>query len=187
VAPSLCDAAVLEHDDLIAFADAADAMRDADHGSPREHLVEASASARASAVRWRCPPESITPRSPTTVASPWGNSARSLESCARSTACATRFESTSGKPKAMFSARVIENRKESCGTIAMCERNIRSFSRLTSIPSMNRQPSSTSSKRGISAASVLLPEPTGPTMPSVVPAGTVSETLRSAGSRPRDP
>ena len=42
-----------------------------------------SSSARASAVRWRWPPESITPRSPTTVSQPSGRSGTSFASCAR--------------------------------------------------------------------------------------------------------
>ena len=34
----------------------------------------ARASARANATRWRCPPESVCPRSPTTVSYPFGSS-----------------------------------------------------------------------------------------------------------------
>ncbi len=72
----------------------------------------------------------------------------------------------SGKPYATFSASDIENRKASCGTIAMCERSVRSGMRFTSTPSRKSWPSGTSKRRGISDASVLLPEPIGPTTPS---------------------
>ena len=91
--PALDDAALVEHDDLVGVAHARDprcattttvrprnTSREARAGSPprsprrRSRACRRgsgcsgrSASARASAVRWRCPPESITPRSPTIV------------------------------------------------------------------------------------------------------------------------
>jgi hypothetical protein len=85
----LDDAAVVQHHDPVHPGDGREPVRDGDHGLALHHAVErlldrrldlessaevASSSTRigasfritrASAMRWRCPPESFTPRSPT--------------------------------------------------------------------------------------------------------------------------
>ena len=50
-------------------------------------------SARARATRWRCPPESVSPRSPTTVSQPRGSSCTSSPSPAVSAAARIRSSS----------------------------------------------------------------------------------------------
>ena len=74
-------------------------------------------SARAIATRWRWPPESVMPRSPTSVSYPSGKRAMSSSTAARRAAAAIRSRDTScSLPMAMFSATVAENRNGSCGT-----------------------------------------------------------------------
>ena len=110
----LDDPSVLEHDDPVGVTDGRQAVRDDDVVRPRAALISAcwtscsdtesrcevaSSStrmpglrtiARAIAMRWRWPPETIAPRSPTSVSSPSGSeatiSARLAAAIARSSA-----------------------------------------------------------------------------------------------------
>jgi hypothetical protein len=79
----------------------------------------------------------------------------------------------------MFSAMVVLNRNGSCGTNPIAPRSARNGMSRTSTPSMNTVPGGASVSRGRQASSVDLPEPVGPTMAVVVPAGIVAETSRS--------
>src|SRR6266513_2134412 len=80
--------------------------------SSRTSTRGAAASTRASATRCFCPPESVTPRSPTMVSRPWGNSVRSRASAAMRTAQSTCPSPSSARPT--FSRMVREKRKGSC-------------------------------------------------------------------------
>ena len=87
-------------------------------------------------------------------------------------------------PNAMLSAMVSQNRNGSCGTMPMLPRSTPSGRSRTSMPSMNTVPGGGSYSRGSRLTSVDLPLPVGPTIASVVPAGTVSEMSCSTGGPP---
>jgi hypothetical protein len=72
--------------------------------------------ARAIATRWRCPPDSFTPRSPTRVANPSGSPSTNSSTCAAAAAARICSGVASGRPNAMFSASVRWNITGSCGT-----------------------------------------------------------------------
>ena len=86
----------------------------------------------------------------------------------------------------MFSAIVSENRNGSCGTKPMAPRSVASGISRTSTPSMKTVPGGGSCSRGSRLMSVDLPEPVGPTIATVCPAATVSETSRDVVARSRD-
>jgi hypothetical protein len=73
-------------------------------------------TARAIAVRCFCPPESVMPRSPTSVSKPSGKPRMSSLKPAISAAHSTSARSARSTPKAMFSASDSLKRKVSCGT-----------------------------------------------------------------------
>ena len=64
--------------------------------------------ARASVALCFCPPESVTPRSPTTVLIPWGKIAKSRSSLAIPTARANSSSETSSRPKVKLRRKVVE-------------------------------------------------------------------------------
>ena len=138
------------------------------------------ASARASAVRCFCPPESVMPRSPTVVSKPCGNSRTSFSSWATAAAHSARGSLPSAS--ATFSRTVAENRKLSCGTKPIAPRSVASGSRRTSWPSTKTVPGGGSKSLGKSDTSVLLPQPVGPTIATVRPAGTSSSMSWSTGT-----
>src|SRR5579883_55782 len=155
--------------------------------SSRMRIGASRTSARASAARWRWPPESVMPRSPTTVEYPDGSSSASRASCAASAASTTRGSTggrSSGAPSAMLSCRVVEKRNASWGTRATARRRDASAIRRTSCPSTRTRPAVGSNRRGTRWASVLFPDPEGPTSATVRPAGRVSVTPRRTGVPP---
>ena len=82
-------------------------------------------TARAMAVRCFWPPERVTPRSPTMVSKPLGNSRISVPMWAMRGGVFDLFASVaSGLPKAMFWRMVSEKRKVSCGTKPMLLRSV---------------------------------------------------------------
>ena len=70
--------------------------------------------ALAIASRWRCPPESVIPRSPMIVS--YWSASRSMNSCACASRAArsTSSAEAAGAPNAMFSRTVAEKRNGSC-------------------------------------------------------------------------
>ena len=112
--------------------------------SSRIRTRGSTASARAIASRWRCPPESVIPRSPMMVSYPSGS--RWTNSCACAS-CAMRSTSASsrpGAPNVMFSRAVAEKRNGSWEmTPIACRRDVSVTSR-TSTPSSVIRPDVTS-------------------------------------------
>src|SRR6266704_2151540 len=151
--------------------------------SSRTSTRGAAASTRASATRCFCPPESVTPRSPTIVSRPWGNSVRSRASAAMRTAQSTCPSPSPSSARPTFSRVVREKRKGSWGTSPTWRRSQPSGSVRMSRPSSRMLPASTSKRRGRSWTSADFPAPVRPTIATVRPAGTVRSTASSTGVR----
>ena len=125
----LDDAAGVHHQDAVAGEHGRQPMRDHQRGallpsaararpvpasrsrrrarrSPRRAAgaVRCAGSARAMAMRWRWPPDSVTPRSPTGVSNPCGRRPMNSGACASSAARSTSASLASGRPKRMLSA-----------------------------------------------------------------------------------
>ena len=80
-----------------------DELSSADVASSSSRIGAFFRIARAIAIRWRCPPESFTPRSPTIVSNPSGiASMKSVQRASRA-AASTSSRLASGRPYAMFS------------------------------------------------------------------------------------
>ena len=135
------------------------------------------------AVRCFCPPDSVMPRSPTSVCvalrerlrRPCRAARRRRRSAsARSRGRLRRRVST---PNAMFSAMVSENRNGSCGTNPIAPRSSASGISRTSTPSMKTVPGGGSCSRGSRLTSVDLPEPVAPTIAAVWPASMRSDDV----------
>ncbi len=77
-------------------------------------------SIRAMATRCFCPPESVTPRSPTIVSYPFAKP--SMSSAIQAVFAASRIAASSAPLMPMFSAIVRENRNGSCSTTPTCSR-----------------------------------------------------------------
>lgn len=75
--------------------------------------------ARARATRWRWPPDSLMPRSPTMVAKPSGSASANSVTCAASAARRISSSVASGRAKAMLSRSERWNIAGSCGTYAI--------------------------------------------------------------------
>ena len=87
--------------------------------SAEERSSKTSSSAsrtniRAAAARWTWPPESFTPRGPTSVSSPRSSAARSGSSTAAWIA-ASSAAGSSGRPSSRFSRSVSLNSRGTCG------------------------------------------------------------------------
>ena len=96
-----------------------DELSSADVASSSSRIGAFFRIARAIAIRWRCPPESFTPRSPTIVSNPSGiASMKSVQRASRA-AASTSSRLASGRPYAMFSYTVRWNSEMSCGTSAI--------------------------------------------------------------------
>ena len=97
-------------------------------------------AARAIAIRWRCPLDSVTPRSPSMVSYPWGIAAMNSWALARRAAASISAAVTLGAPKAMLSRTLAANRKVSWSTTLTCARSdCRVYSRM-SRPSISTRP-----------------------------------------------
>ncbi len=79
--------------------------------------------ARARATRWRCPPERVRPRSPTTVSYPSGSAVMNVWASAARAAASTAAAFAIGRPYAILARTVSENRKLSSKTTPICDRN----------------------------------------------------------------
>ena len=134
--------------------------------------------ARASATRWRWPPERL----------PGLRSARLAISndlstcCTRSAMAAFGFFSISS-PKATFFATVMcGNSAKSWNIMAMSRSHGGSF--VTSLPPIRMSPSSGSSSPAMQRKLVVLPQPEGPSRQTNCPLATLSETPSTAVKSP---
>src|ERR1041384_1162242 len=91
-------------------------------GSSRINIGASLRNARAKAMRWRSPPESWRPRSPTVEAYPWGKRTMKSWAPAARAAAAISGSLAPGRPYRMFSAMLVENNTGSCNTTANCAR-----------------------------------------------------------------
>jgi hypothetical protein len=82
----------------------------------------------------------------------------------------------SSMPKPMFASIVSEKRNASWATNPIARRSTSSGQSLTSTPSTRTAPGGGSISLGMKLTSVDLPLPVRPTIPSDVPAGTLTET-----------
>ena len=98
-------------------------------------------SVRAIATRCFCPPESVTPLSPTSASRPSGNVSMKSHSAATRAASSTSSRVASGRPYLMFSASDAEKRYVSCSTSPTCLRSESNRSSRTSSPSTSTRPS----------------------------------------------
>ena len=142
-----------------------------DSGSSRTSTGGDPNTARARASRWRWPPESVYPCSPTRVSSPHGRS-HTKPACATSIARFSSWSDTMGRPITRFSCTEAEKRIGSSNANPMCDRSERSRISRTSIPSSRTLPSVTSYRRGTRYESDVLPLPVRPTSPTVSPGST---------------
>ncbi len=140
-----------------------------------------SIAARAMARRWRCPPERVPPRSPTTVSYPSGRAV--TKACAPATRAArsTCSSVASGTAAAMFSRTVPRNRTLSCSTTATDRRTLSSVRSRRLWPSKRTAPDSGSRRRDSSAARLDLPAPDAPTIATRSPGRTARSRPRSTG------
>mmetsp|Transcript_22513 Transcript_22513/g.67028 ORF Transcript_22513/g.67028 Transcript_22513/m.67028 type:complete len:190 (+) Transcript_22513:970-1539(+) len=109
--------------------------------SSRMITGESLSSARASATRCRCPPDSSAPRSPTTVSYPLGS--LTMNSCALAASAAARTSSAPAwphRPYAMLSAIVPLNSTGSWPTIATARDHSPMVNSSTGRSSMNTPP-----------------------------------------------
>ena len=90
----------------------------------------------------------------------------------------------SGRPKAMFSATVPENRKASCGTMPICERSELLATSRRSWPSTSTRAGGRVVEARDSLAIVDLPAPVAPTSATVCPGGICRSMSRRARALP---
>ena len=114
------------------------------------------------ANRWRWPPDSVTPRSPSTVSKPSSSSATKPEAAAASSA-ATSSPSPTSCPRVRLARTVSANRNVSWRTVAT-EPDTPSGPRVVvALPSMRTSPLVGGTSPASRETSVLLPEPVAPT------------------------
>ncbi|EYT83794.1 hypothetical protein CF54_05230 [Streptomyces sp. Tu 6176] len=159
----------------------------ADSGSSRIRKRGLPTTARASARRWRWPPDRLRPCSPTWVAVPCGSA------CTNSACATARARSSSSPPGASvpssvpmrtFSATLAE---KSVGSSKATETRARRVSRSSarmSVPSRVIRPEVSSCSRGTSAVSVVLPLPVAPTRAIDSPGRMCRSTRSSSGGEP---
>ena len=92
-------------------------------GSSRTTRSASRRNARATAIRCRWPPLSLTPSSPMGVSRPSGRSSMNAVAPASRAAAATSSSVASGRARRMFSATVPWNRWGDCGTYAIRPRH----------------------------------------------------------------
>ena len=115
-----------------------------DVASSRIMIPGSVISARASAMRCRWPPDSVSPRSPTTVSYPSGSAMMKSWASAARAAASMSASLASGFPYAMLSRTRSENRKLSSKTTPTCDRSDWNVTSRTSMPSMRTEPAATS-------------------------------------------
>ena len=139
-------------------------------------------NARAIASRWRWPPLSRRPSSPTGVSKPLGSAAMKrlgagLAGCGRP----GRRRSRRGGRGARLSATVPWNRCGRCGTHATCARHDPRSMLASGISPTRIRPASGSTKRSSRFATVVLPAPVAPT--SAVTPATADDEVEAVECR----
>ena len=119
---------------------ASDSESRLDVASSRMRIRGSASSARAIETRCRCPPESFTPRSPTTVSYPFSNASANSSTRATRQAATTSASEASGREKETFSRIVPSKRNDSCRTTPSCDRNESSRAVERSTPSTVTRP-----------------------------------------------
>ena len=153
----------------------------ADVASSRTSRRGRRTTARASAMRWRWPPDSEAPRSPTRVSSPSGSAATKPSACASRSAAHTASSSIVGAQRDVAAHGVVEQ-----------ERLLRHDGRdgrdpaarhLAQVDPVEQDaPLAGSTRRTSRVVSVDLPEPVGPTSATVWPGSTVRVTSCSTSA-----
>ncbi len=133
-------------------------------------------SARAIVTRWRCPPDSFTPRSPITVSRPSGKRSENSVTYAWAAASSISASVAAGRAKRRFSRIVPSKRKSSWNTRPSCSRYVASLTSLRSTPSTRTRPASGSRKLAARPAIVDFPDPELPTSATTVPGVASKET-----------
>ena len=129
---------------------------------------------RAIAMRWRWPPESLTPRSPTCASKPRRpcestNWSRNSPTCACFNAACKSASLASGRPYKMLSRTERCSKEVSCVTMPMCWRSDTWLTWAMFCPSMLMSPPLMSYKRSSKFTKVDLPAPERPTKPIFSP------------------
>ena len=155
---------------------ASDSESRLDVASSRMRIRGSARIARAIETRWRCPPDSFTPRSPTIVS--YFFSKPSANSSTRAIRQARRISSSpaSGRENATFSRIVPSKRNVSCRTTPSADRYESSRTVERSTPSMRATPPVGTWNAATRPMIVDLPEPEGPTRAVTVPGGAWKET-----------
>ena len=132
------------------------------------------------ARRWRCPPDRVTPRSPTTVSMPRGNSATNPSAATR---WRTRSNSGSGtgRPRVRFSRTVSANRNVSWNTGATTADAPSTPRSATSTPPRRTRPAVGDTIPASRATRVLFPEPVAPTSATDSPGSIRAEKSPRTG------
>ncbi len=112
--------------------------------SSSSRIGRSASSARAIEMRWRWPPESLTPRSPRSVSKPCGRRSMNSSACAAAHASRTMASVASGRPKRTFSVTLAAKITGSCGTSAIARRTSCGSQCRMSAPSSSTRP-----RRGI--------------------------------------
>ena len=132
--------------------------------SSRTTIGELTSSALPSAVLCLCPPLNVIPLSPTMVLNLCGKLLISSINPAFVALSLTKYLEALGSPKLRFSEIVEVNKNASWGTIEIFYLRSLNFNVFTSISSKNNWLSGISIVRPKDFASVVLPQPTGPTI-----------------------
>ena len=137
--------------------------------------------ARATATRWRCPPERRVPAVPTCVARPLGRPASQSPRPTRSSTSMSSSSLAERRPTRRFSARLVVKRCGLCSTSPTTRRTSSDANRFIGTPSRRASPASTGRKRTRTSASVDLPAPLCPTRATRRPGTRSRSTPRSTG------
>ena len=148
----------------------------ADSGSSSTSSLGLPSTARASASRWRCPPDSDRPCSPTRVVSPHGSSyTNSAWATASASAISASVASRLAKREVLPHAHREQRRppRRPCRPLSAVSPAV--VSRM-SAPSSSDAAGVDVDQAGTRTARVVLPEPVAPTMASVSP-GRISRSI----------
>lgn len=129
--------------------------------------------ARAIAIRWRWPPDNLTPRSPTKVSYLLGSWSMNSSAWASLAAFLILLIEAPGLPYDIFSDKERWNSSGSWGTYAILARRLSWVTRSTSWLSIKTAPDWVSINLNSSLVIVVLPPPLGPTRPTFSPDWTI--------------
>ena len=132
--------------------------------------------ARAIERRWRSPPESAAPFSPSMVSKPSGSLSMNSVQHAVSAAARTSSSVASSRPMRMLPATVSSKSSTSWNTIETCDSHDSSRKPAMSRPSQVTRPPPGIQNRAASWAQVDLPEPDGPTSAVTCPSRAMKLT-----------